>query len=650
MIEQMKTAGPRRWLAFLLLAFLVGVGGATVALAGQDDDAKQMRAGASQAEEAPGVQFVNDSDLVPVGKSPIKGQKNAPVTIVAFEDFQCPFCARVQPTLKQLLTDYKGKVRVVFKHNPLSFHKDAALAAEASMAAGEQGKFWQYHDLLFKNQKALKRPDLESYAKQLGLNMKRFNAALDNGKFKKHIADDQALANKTGARGTPNFFINGIKFVGAKPLADFKKVIDDELKVVGKKNARVYKARVAANFQKDPPAAPRNNRPPSKDTTVYKVPVGDSPILGSKNALVTIVTFQDFQCPFCSRSQNTLREIMLNNKGKIRIVFKHLPLPFHKEAMPAAQAAVEAQRQGKFWEFHDLLFQNQKALGKEELAAYAQRVGMDANRMLYALDQETHLDRVKEDTELASKLGARGTPHFFVNGRRLSGAQPVASFQALIDETIANASALINTQGLRGDALYEAIIANGAEKFEAAAPAPAKPPADTVHKIAVGKSPTKGPARAKVTITIFSNFQCPFCARSTATLKELEKTYKGKIRFVFKNRPLPFHKDARPAAIAALAAHRQGKFWEFHDLLFQDRNALKHDNFLDYARKLKLNIRRFEKDLKDPALEQLIKDDEAIAQTVGASGTPTFYINGRKLVGAQPAAAFEKIIDEELAK
>ena len=142
--------------------------------------------------------------------------------MVAFSDFQCPFCSRAVPTLKQIEDKYKGKVRIAFKHLPLPFHDKAQLAAEASMAANEQGKFWEYHDKLFANQQALDRPSLEKYAQELGLNMAKFKAALDSGKYKKKVEDDAKQGAAVGASGTPTFFVNGKKLVGAQPFDAFK--------------------------------------------------------------------------------------------------------------------------------------------------------------------------------------------------------------------------------------------------------------------------------------------------------------------------------------------------------------------------------------------------------------------------------------------
>jgi len=121
-------------------------------------------------------------------------------------------------------------VKVAFKHQPLPMHQNARLAAAASMAANEQGKFWEYHDKLFENQQSLDRASLEKYAEQVGLNLQKFKAALDSNKFDSQISADSAEGTRLGANGTPTFFINGRQLVGAQPIDAFKSIIDDELK------------------------------------------------------------------------------------------------------------------------------------------------------------------------------------------------------------------------------------------------------------------------------------------------------------------------------------------------------------------------------------------------------------------------------------
>jgi hypothetical protein len=161
-----------------------------------------------------------------------------------YSDFQCPYCARVaapyvdprtqaevKPALPDVLAKYNGKVRFVFKQFPLTGkHPDAHLASQAALAANEQGKFWEFHDLMFKNQKALKRADLESYAQQLSLDMAKFKAALDTGKYAAKVDADMKLGQQVGVPGTPTFYINGKSFSQAPTLDGFSTAIEAALK------------------------------------------------------------------------------------------------------------------------------------------------------------------------------------------------------------------------------------------------------------------------------------------------------------------------------------------------------------------------------------------------------------------------------------
>jgi protein-disulfide isomerase len=162
--------------------------------------------------------------------APFKGPKDAPVTLIEYTDYQCPFCKRVQPTIDDLLKEYPGKIRFATMCNPLSFHKKALPAALAGRAAGRQGKFWEMHHLLFENNKALDDANLVKYAKQLDLNIEQFNKDRKDENLKKEILKEQAQALKFGATGTPAFFVNGKKLSGARPLAQFKAAVEDALK------------------------------------------------------------------------------------------------------------------------------------------------------------------------------------------------------------------------------------------------------------------------------------------------------------------------------------------------------------------------------------------------------------------------------------
>ncbi len=369
--------------------------------------------------------------------APSIGPADAKVTIVEWSDFQCPFCSRARDTVDKVREQYGDDVRVVFRHQPLPFHAQAQIAAEASMAAHEQGKFWEYHDKLFANAKALTRPDLEKYAEELGLDMAKFKAALDTGKFTATVKADAAEGAKVGANGTPTFFINGRKLVGAQPIEAFKREIDAELAITGKliekgtRPSEIYAARMAEATD-GPTAQPRA----AQDDTVHEVPVGDAPAKGKADAPVTIVAFSDFQCPFCSRVLPTLKSIEEKYGDKVRVAFKHQPLPFHQDARLAAAASMAAHEQGKFWEYHDKLFANSKALKRPELEKYAQELGLDLAKFKAALDSNKYESVIANDQALAKKVGANGTPTFFINGRKLVGAQPLPAFEAAIERAL----------------------------------------------------------------------------------------------------------------------------------------------------------------------------------------------------------------------
>ncbi len=162
-------------------------------------------------------------------KGPARGPEDAKVTIVEFSDFQCPFCSRAHDTVEQVMQSYPGKVRLVFRQFPLDFHKQAPKAAEAALCANEQGKFWEYHDILFKNQEKLEPAELKLHATATGLDPAKFASCLDGSKFAGAVKSDTEAGKKAGVSGTPAFFINGVMLSGAQPLEEFKRVIDQEL-------------------------------------------------------------------------------------------------------------------------------------------------------------------------------------------------------------------------------------------------------------------------------------------------------------------------------------------------------------------------------------------------------------------------------------
>jgi protein-disulfide isomerase len=184
------------------------------------------------------------------------------------------------------------------------------------------------------------------------------------------------------------------------------------------------------------PATPHSKKGVSDERKPVELHPQD-PAVGPQSAKVTIVEFSDFQCPYCSKASRTVQQLRETYGDKIRVVFKQHPLPFHDNASLAAQAAAEANAQGSFWPFHDRLFANQKALARTDLEATAQALGLDMARFRSALDSGVHKPHVEQDTAQAIALGAGGTPAFFINGRLLSGAQPLEVFKQAIDQELA---------------------------------------------------------------------------------------------------------------------------------------------------------------------------------------------------------------------
>jgi len=162
--------------------------------------------------------------------APSKGPVKAPVTIVKFEDFHCPFCKKVQPTLAQVLSKYGEKVRLVHRDFPIDgIHPAARKAHEAARCANEQGKFWQYHDVLYANAPKADAADLKSYAREVGLDVPAFEKCVANGEFRDVVQKDVEEGTRLGVNGTPAFFINGRLLSGAEPIERFAAIIDDEI-------------------------------------------------------------------------------------------------------------------------------------------------------------------------------------------------------------------------------------------------------------------------------------------------------------------------------------------------------------------------------------------------------------------------------------
>lgn len=639
------------------LCFITGMG----LMYAVDRSEGGMSLSAEGGSSAKGSASDHANSPIPITKNdPQIGNTDALVTIVEVSDFECPFCSRVTPTINQIKKEYKpDQVRIVWKNNPLPFHKNARPAAEASatvMALGGSEAFWKFNESAFANQKELTEANFEQWAVAAGVPAAKFNEAYKAKKFASKVDEDLALAKKIGISGTPGFRINGKLLSGAQPYPKFKEIIDAELAAAadliksGTKKNEVSLALTKKNFEA-PAAAPQGGDKPSQpaadDKTAWRVDVSsEDPVKGGKEALVTIVEWSDFQCPFCSKVEPTIKQVMDTYKDDVRVVWKDNPLPFHNRAKPAATVAQMAYAKGGsalFWKAHSTLFENQKDLEDTGLEKISKGLGLDWGAVKAAIDSNKFADRFAKTMDQADSLEARGTPHFFVNGRRLTGAQPFDRFKTVIDEELAKAKALVAGGVARGNVYAEimktAKAAGALDKKDV--PPPGK---DT---------PVKGNANAKVTVTVFSDFQCPFCSKVEPTLKQLEKEYGDKIRFVWRNMPLPFHENAPGAAEAAQEAFAQkgnAGFWAMHDKLFENQRALTRPDLEKYAQEVGLDMGKFKAALDSHKHKAVVDGDVAVSKQVGVNGTPAFTINGYFLSGAQPYEKFDKLVKTALAE
>jgi|KBSMisStandDraft_5_1062788.scaffolds.fasta_scaffold01679_6 protein-disulfide isomerase len=392
-----------------------------------------------------------------------------------------------------------------------------------------------------------------------------------------------------------------------------------------------------------PGATPPSRQRPPPDATVYRLPVEDSPARGPADALVTLVEFSDYQCPYCRQAHATVSQVEKKYAGKIRLVMKQFPLTsMHPQAMPAARAAVAAGMQGRYWEMHDRLFASPQ-LDPDTLERYAKEIGLDVDRWKRDQADPKVAAIIQRDMDLATNVNVSGTPAFFVNGRRLpGGAAPVEAFSSLVDEELAKAEALV-----RGGVPASQVYAKIQEKSVASAV-----PAPVVKKVdAPADSPSFGPTMAKVTIVEWSDFQCPYCARAAPLVEQIRKAYPKDVRFVFRHFPLPMHPDAPLAARAGVAAQAQGKFWQMHDWMYAHQRELDRASLEKAAASFGMDLAKFRAALDNAATEARVQADAQAAQSVQVSATPTFFVNGREHVGGwQTFDSLKTEIDKEIAR
>lgn len=372
--------------------------------------------------------------------------------------------------------------------------------------------------------------------------------------------------------------------------------------------------------------------------TVWKVDVsGEEPYRGNRYAPVTLVVWSDFLSPFCKRLEETLAQVVEHYGERIRVVWKSQPLSGNKHSRTAALAGCAAHVQGRFWPYHDLMFDLGARFKDKDLDKHARSIGLDFGRLKKGMESAVCVRRLAVDSEGAERVGAAGAPSVFVNGRKVVGALPFDSLKELIDEELATAANL-EVSGVPRDKLYEKIVAEG-EVFSALS-----------REVAVfaAPAPSKGADGAVISLTVFGDFECPFSARFSKTVEALMTEYEGRIRLEFRHYPLPFHADAHFAAQASLAAEEQGKFWEMYDYLFESRKATRRR--IDWvARRIGLDRKRFKADVDSGAFSEDVNEHIEEGRLAGVEATPTVFINGRRYQGQDRSyKKLKQVIETEI--
>ena len=388
---------------------------------------------------------------------------------------------------------------------------------------------------------------------------------------------------------------------------------------------------------------PEENQPsPSTAETSYREGFTDQgePFKGNPDASVVFEEFSSYQCPFCAKYfQESYPQVVENyaKTGQVLYVFRDFPLSAQPQSPLAAEAAACAGRVGGgrvYWMMHDRIFERQadwsgKATAVEVFKGYAEELGMDEVGFAECLDSGVTRSQVQADAAEGNARGVRGTPTFFLNGQPLVGAQPYAVIAQAIDAALAGESPSVT---------------------ESETPAAAPTPASIAT---AGDSIVLGDPRAPVTIVEFSDYQCPFCAAySQQTWPRLKAEFvdAGRVQYVFKDFPLSNHPQAPKAHEAARCAGEQGAYWEMHDRLFsRQRDWSGRDDhvavFKTFAVELGLEPSVFDVCLDSGRWVDAMNTNFDEGMSLGARGTPTFFIDGYPLVGAQSYETFQYAIE-----
>ncbi len=348
----------------------------------------------------------------------VRGPETAKLKIEQFSDFFCPYCKKQAAIFNELREKYPDQIQMTFRHFPLSGEPGTGTFPlhEAAVCAAEQGKFWEFHDYVFQ---ANERVTVDSVTQAIALNDADLKACMQTERGRSQVLGDLADAQTRGVNGAPTFFMNGEKITGMRPFNYFAEKLDPELsaKLAAERKARKEELESRINFTE-----------------------AGRPAQGPEQAPVTIVEFSDFHCFFCQKLNPSLDQVMQDYPGKIRRVWRHFPLPIHPQAPYAHVASECAHAQGKFWEFHNLVFANpSKARTTEDFKRMTGELGLDQPLFDACYENEATKKIVENDVLMGFSKSVGSTPSLLINGELFVGAKPIEKLKEIIERKMTEA-------------------------------------------------------------------------------------------------------------------------------------------------------------------------------------------------------------------
>ncbi|HAN31264.1 MAG TPA: hypothetical protein DCQ06_06660 [Myxococcales bacterium] len=600
------------------------------------------------------------------------GVDNPAVDIIAFVGFECPHSRGAAQILMGLPKAHPKNVRIRIINLPLDTHPQSVELARGFVAARQIGQWKSYWNHIFA-QSDVDTAQIDAWAKSVGVNQADFRKRMKSDEVSDEIAADAGLADVLGVAGTPSYLINGALLQGARPAAEWDKIIANQNALIkakfatlkgtalaealvknnSPKRAPLYISHVLQGVVPKPATVPVKVRRasgvvaaklmpaggggkgtiklgakpgarPEAPDTVWRVSVrSDDPARGPADAPVTLVAFSDYECKHSKALSSTLKMLSASYGASLRVIHKHNPLPFHKNAMMAAEASEAARTQGKFWQMHEALYASAEPLSRTTINKIAKIIGLDMTTYDNAMTAGGARQRIQRDIEQVASTGARGTPNLFINGKKVIGAKQAGQLKTFIDAALVKAKAKI-ASGQQAGTLYESLIAEG-KLLDSLSPAK--------QKITTRPNQSRGPSGAVIHIVVFEDFQCPFCARLDPHIVAMEREFPNRVKVSWVDFPLTkIHPQANIAAQAGKEAAAQGKFWAFHDLLMkaqrQGQQQLDSAGLTELGKRAGLNTTKLSKALKSNAWGKAVTEDAAQAQRLGLKGTPSVFING----------------------